>query len=161
MRAHYQAVAIVCVVMATVAPCAVAADSPKAEVEKFYASLEKMLNSEAFAKDPAIGLGYYDPRHTRFFDTMEPEEFTGEVFTKHFIEVSKAFPTEKVTFVSLSIHADSKLAFASYIQVVTGKTPDGKQFDIRLRTNDGLEKLDGKWRIVDEGVSLPLDNTTH
>ncbi|HJU29301.1 MAG TPA: nuclear transport factor 2 family protein, partial [Candidatus Binataceae bacterium] len=47
--------------------------------------------------------------------------------------------------------------FAHYIEHFTGTAKDGKKADITWRVTDGLEKTDGKWKIVHEHISLPVD----
>ena len=152
------------VVLSVAAPLAftsyaLAADSSESEVKKFYEKWEKLENSDAFAKDPSIGLAYVDTKSGRIFDVMEPEEFAGAAFAKHFVDVNTKYPT-KMKFVNMKIRADGNVAWASYIQVSYVKMPDGGTTEVRARTVDGLEKIDGKWRIVDESLSIPLDEAT-
>jgi ketosteroid isomerase-like protein len=138
---------------------AIAADSAVSEVKKFYDMWEKLENSDAFAKDPGIGLAHVDTKNGRIFDVMEPEEFAGAAFAKHFVDVNTKYPT-KMKFENMKIRADGKVGWASYIQVSYVKMPGGGSTEVRVRTIDGLEKIDGKWRIVDESISLALDEAT-
>jgi ketosteroid isomerase-like protein len=157
-HAYFAAVVSVAGVLAFTSQ-AMAADSAVAQVKKFYADWEKLENSDAFAKDPSIGLPYVDTKNGRIFDVMEPEEFAGDAFAKHFVDVNTKYPT-KMKFVSMKIRASGNVAWASYIQVSQVKMPDGKETEVRARTIDGLEKIDGKWKIVDESLSMPLDEAT-
>ena len=131
----------------------------QAEVRKFYADYEKLLNTDEFLKDPAIVFPFFDEPNMRLFDAMEPEQLTGKDFSKHWVEVTLAFPT-RVTFLRMNIHAHDKLAFVSYIQHFVGRQKDGPPFDMRTPTTDCLVKSDGKWRIVHQHASQPVDDAT-
>jgi ketosteroid isomerase-like protein len=37
---------------------------------------------------------------------------------------------------------------------------DGKKVEIAVRVTDGFQKIDGKWLIVHEHVSVPIDLNT-
>jgi ketosteroid isomerase-like protein len=131
----------------------------RAEVEHFYADYERLLNTDEFLRDPAIVLPFFDEKNMRLFDAMEPEQLTGKDFSKHWIDITLAFPT-KVTFLRMNIHADDKLAFVSYIQHFVGRQKNGPFFDMRTPTTDCLIKSDGKWRIVHQHASQPVDDAT-
>jgi ketosteroid isomerase-like protein len=159
MRHNYIAAVLSIAGALALASHAMAADSSELEVKKFYEKWEKLENSDAFAKDPSIGLAYVDAKNGRIFDVMEPEEFAGAAFAKHFVDVNTKYPT-KMKFVNMKVRAQGNVAWASYIQVSYVKMPNGGATEVRVRTVDGLEKIDGKWRIVDESLSLPLDEAT-
>ena len=131
----------------------------RAEVKHFYADYEKLLNTDEFLRDPAIVLPFFDEKNMRLFDAMEPEQLTGKDFSKHWIDTTLAFPT-KVTFLRMNIHADENLAFVSYIQHFVGRQKNGPIFDMRTPTTDCLIKSDGKWHIVHQHASQPVDDAT-
>jgi len=133
-----------------------AAQDPVAEVKAFEMHLQDVFNSPEFMKHPETGAVYFDdtPR-LRVFDMTMPLEFRGGDFMKHLVAVSQGVQS-KCEFRDIDVHADAKLAFASYIQHCSGKGPDGTPFDMTLRTTDCLQKTNGKWRIVHEHVSVPL-----
>jgi ketosteroid isomerase-like protein len=132
-----------------------------AEVTKLESTLEQLYNSPQFAKDPSVALVYYDNTDAmRMFDVMLPVEFRGKEFRKHFIEVGTQFTGGKVEFSQLEVTADGQLAFAASIQHFYGKGKDGKPYDMTLRVTDCLRKTGGRWVIVHEHASLPLDAPT-
>jgi hypothetical protein len=91
------------------------------------------------------------------FDLGLQEEFDAKTFREHFITTSKMMPT-KTTIEALKIYSDGgRIAFASYIQHTVGRMGP-RSFDIHIRALDGLEKENGKWLIVNEKLSLPLDD---
>ena len=132
----------------------------RGEIQKFYADLEAAFNSDQFLRDPKVALPFFDVPDMRLFDIMLPEEFRGADFRKHFISASLDYP-EKVHFLEMDIHTDGRLAIVSYIQRVIGKKKDGPDFDVRVPTTDGLEKSGGRWQIIHEHVSLPVDDATN
>ena len=142
-----------------VMPAAFARLDEKPEINKFYAHFQDVVNSDAFAKDPTIGLRFFDEKKVRLFDVMKPTEYTGADFRKHFIDISLAIPA-KTDFGDLDVHVDGNVAFVIYNQHLTGKTSNGQEIDFFMRTTDGLEKGPNGWRIVHEHVSIPLDEAT-
>ncbi len=137
------------------------AEPPKnesvSEITAIERKLEETYNSTAFPKDPAIALKYFD--NTRLFDIMQPGEFRGEDFRKHFIAIGQHFQG-KVEFTDLEVEADKKIGFASMIQHFAGKDKDGEPFDMVMRVTDCFHKIGGDWKIAHEHVSLALDPAT-
>ena len=131
----------------------------KQEIARFYDDFQKVLSSDSFMSDPTPALPFFDEKRIRLFDLGTPAEFDSKTFREHFIATSKMIPS-KVTFEDIQIYADGgNVAFASLIQHTVGQM-GGRTFDIRIRAVDGLEKSHGKWRIVNENLSLPLDDET-
>ena len=154
-------------ILASTLCCAAVAGSPSsnetavAEVKKLESTLEQLYNSPQFAKDPSVALVYFDNTDAmRMFDVMLPVEFRGKEFRKHFIEVGSQFTGGKVEYSQLEVTADGHLAFATSIQHFYGKGKDGKPYDMTLRVTDCLRKTGGRWVIVHEHASLPLDAPT-
>ena len=58
------------------------------------------------------------------------------------------------------VTTDGRLAFGRNMQSVYLTTPDGKKFPFAMRVTDGYRKIDGKWYIVLEHVSVPVDLAT-
>ena len=144
--------------------CAVSATAfakdPVAEIIELENRMEAMYNSEAFGKNPAVALEYFDgSKDVHMFDVMLPGEFVGDEFRKHMIELGN-MATGKVKFLNYRVQADEKLAFVSYYQHYVGTTKNGKPFDMMLATTDCWKKIKGKWLIVHEHASLPVDQAT-
>jgi ketosteroid isomerase-like protein len=137
------------------------AEPPKsdsvAEITGIERKLEKIFNSEAFPADPAIALKYFD--NTRLFDIMQPGEFRGDDFRKHFIEIGQHFQG-KIDFSDLEVEADKKIGFASMIQHFSGKDRDGHPFEMVMRVTDCFHNVGGAWKIAHEHASLALDPAT-
>jgi ketosteroid isomerase-like protein len=122
--------------------------------------LERIYNSPELVKDPSLALAHFDLVSIRMFDAMQPVEYRAEDFRKHFVEVVGQFPGGKTRFTDLEVNADPRLAFATFIQHFSGKSPDGKPYEMTLRVTDGLRKTGNRWLIVHEHASLALDAAT-
>jgi ketosteroid isomerase-like protein len=138
-------------------PAHAADKAAAAEVKKFYADLDHVMNSPDLVKNPALMFPFFD-KDVMMYDIMLPETFVGESFRKHLENVIVAFPG-KTKLLDMDIRADKDLAVATYIQDFTGQM-GGAAVKMRIRTTDALQKKNGKWVIYHEHVSLPLDETT-
>jgi ketosteroid isomerase-like protein len=127
------------------------------EVKKLYADLDGVMNSPELVKNPSMFTAFFD-QNVMIYDIMLPETFTGEAFRKHMNEVITTFPG-KTKLLDLEIRAEKGLATATYIQDFTGQMGDAP-VKMRIRTTDILEKKNGKWLIIHEHLSLPLDQET-
>jgi ketosteroid isomerase-like protein len=130
-----------------------------AEVHAFMMAWQDCINDE-FPSDPGAGLAYFnDPPDVQYFDLMTTR-IEGEAFVKHFWEVAPNFANAHIDFVDLKIHAGEEYAFASMLQHYKGKDAAGNAFEFRFRVSDGLQKIDGRWKIVHEHISFPVDLET-
>lgn len=65
------------------------------------------------------------------------------------------------TMSDLHIDVSGDVAYSRSLQRVTGvHASDEKSFDYTVRVTDVYRKIDGKWLIVQEHLSLPLDRST-
>ena len=60
----------------------------------------------------------------------------------------------------LDITADSKLAFSHSIQHFSCTDAKGNKLEMTMRATDGYRKVKGKWLIVHEHISAPIDLAT-
>jgi uncharacterized protein (TIGR02246 family) len=67
----------------------------------------------------------------------------------------------KISITNLNISVDVSLAFSYSIQHVTGTDTQGRPVDRTVRVTDGYRKIEGKWLIIHEHVSLPVDLNTN
>jgi ketosteroid isomerase-like protein len=63
----------------------------------------------------------------------------------------------KVEMSDLSITGKCKLGFGHNIQRFTGTDKNGKPIDMTFRVSDGYKKINGKWTIVQEHLSFPVE----
>jgi ketosteroid isomerase-like protein len=57
----------------------------------------------------------------------------------------------------LEIDTDGKIAFAHYTSHFSSTDAKGAKVEIVIRTTECLKKIDGKWLIVPEHNSVPVD----
>jgi ketosteroid isomerase-like protein len=130
-----------------------------AEVRQLESTLEQIYNSPQFSQDPSVALEYFDTQAMRLFDIEAPAEYRGADFRKHFIEIGAQFNGGRVEFSKIEVTTDGHLAFATSLQHLFGRGKDGKPYDMTMRVTDCLRKSGGRWLIIHEHISLPLDAT--
>ena len=127
----------------------------KALEERFMAALK--------AKDiKAIMACYVPDQSLVVFDVVPPRQYVGaEAYRKDFEDFLGMFPGPVEAELSdLSVTADGKLGYGHSIQRLVATDKDGKRFDLTVRVTDGYRKVNGKWLIAHEHVSVPVDITT-
>ena len=136
---------------------AVAKDNPREQIE----NLEKGLIDAGNNVDVAKIMTFYDPSDELLvFDIVPPREYRGAAaWRKHIEDLAPDF-NGKTELIDLKVNADGNLAFASSIQHFTGKAKDGTPIDLTTRVTDCLQKKQGKWVIVHQHISAPIDLAT-
>jgi ketosteroid isomerase-like protein len=143
---------------------AVAADQPAASADKAaIQALEDTYNEGFNSKDVDKVMSVYVPGKELFvFDVVPPREYRDwEAYKKDFEGLFSAFPGPmKNTISEQTIHVAGSLAYGHNIQSgeFTGK--DGSKVKIVVRTTDIYRKMNGKWLIVEEHNSVPVDLAT-
>src|ERR1700729_401986 len=143
---------------------AMAADPPTANAdEAAIQALEDTYNEGFNSKDANKVMSVYAPGKQLFvFDVVTPREYRGsEAYKKDFEGLFSAYPGPmKNTISEQTIHVVGSLAYGHNIQTgeFTGK--DGSKVKIVVRTTDIYRKMNGKWLIVEEHNSVPLDLDT-
>ena len=102
----------------------------------------------------------YAPDETLLvFDVIPPREYKGaDAFRKDwqgFLDSSDG--PIAIENSDMNVASDDAMAFATYIAYMTGKGKDGNPIDVTMRITDVLRKSSGKWLIVHEHVSVPVD----
>ena len=139
--------------------CAQTASNDDAQIRTLHERLIDAFNR----KDVAAIMSHYLRGSALFvFDVTPPRQHAGsEDYTKDWADLFAAFPGPLHQEISdLSITSDGRLAFSHY--VVTGyfTRPDGNRLPIAVRVTDAYRKVNGKWLIVQEHVSVPVDIDT-
>lgn len=143
---------------------AMAADRPAANADKAaIQALEDTYNEGFNSKDVDKVMSVYVPGKQLFvFDVVPPREYRGwEAYKKDFEGLFSAYPGPmKNTLSEQTIHVVGSLAYGHNIQTgeFTGK--DGKKVNFVVRTTDIYRKMNGKWLIVEEHNSVPVDLDT-
>jgi uncharacterized protein (TIGR02246 family) len=141
------------------APAASSKGNDEAEIK----ALEQRIVDAAKARDvDAVVKNYVDDDSLLVFDVLPPRQYVGaEAFHKDWQGFLDGFDGP-ITFENsdMEVVSDGKLAYAHCIAHVAGKGKDGNPIDMTLRLTDVLRKVKGKWLIVHEHVSVPVDVAT-
>ena len=143
---------------------AVAADRPEANADKAaIQALEDTYNEGFNSKDVDKVMSVYAPGKQLFvFDLVPPREYKGwEAYKKDFEGLFSTFPGPmKITISEQTIHVVGSLAYGHNIQTSEFIGKDGTKVKIIDRTTDIYRKINGKWLIVEEHNSVPVDLDT-
>jgi uncharacterized protein (TIGR02246 family) len=132
--------------------------------EQEIRALEDRFAAAFRAKDvSAIMKNYASGSELFVFDVTPPRQYVGfDAYKKDFEDFFAAFPgpIDKFEVQDLSIVTDGKLAFSHSIQPVIMTAKDGSKVNLVVRVTDGYRKINGKWLIAHEHVSVPVDLNT-
>jgi ketosteroid isomerase-like protein len=127
-------------------------------------ALEERFAAAVRAKDlEAIMKGYAPGAQLFVFDVTPPRQHVGfDSYRKDWQEFLAAFPghVDKFEVQDLSIETDGTLAYSHSIQPLVATAKDGSKFSFTARVTDGYRKINGKWLITLEHVSVPVDLET-
>jgi ketosteroid isomerase-like protein len=150
-----------CGVAILASAAAVAADRSGANADQAaIQALEDTYNEGFNSKDVDKVMSVYVTGKQLFvFDVVPPREYRGwEAYKKDFEGLFSAFPGPVKNAISgQTIHVVGSLAYGHNIQTgeFTGK--DGSKVKFVVRTTDIYRKINGKWLIVEEHNSVPVD----
>jgi ketosteroid isomerase-like protein len=143
---------------------AAAADQPTADADKAaIQALEDTYNEGFTSKDVGKIMSVYAPGKQLFvFDVVPPREYKSwEAYKKDFEGLFSAFPGPvKNTISEQTIHVVGTVAYGHNIQTSEFTGKDGTKINIVARTTDIYRKMKGKWLIVEEHNSVPVDLDT-
>lgn len=128
-------------------------------------ALELTVATAFNAKDVDTLMSVYAPGDSLFvFDVVGPPgvnagwEAYREAFTHMFAAIDG--PLE-FRMSDLQIEVSGDVAYSRSRQRVSGvHAKDRKAFDYTVRVTDVFRKIDGRWLIVQEHLSLPVDRST-
>ncbi len=139
-----------------------AAESDPSSVAAIKA-LEKNFVAGVNAKDVAkIMSNYEHSPNLVVFDVLPPRQYDGwEAYKKDWEGVlAGCSGAPKMEMTDLSIQAGKDFGFGHSIQHLACVQKNGKPMDLTVRVSDGYRKIDGKWLIAHEHVSVPVDLAT-
>ena len=128
--------------------------------EQEIRALEDQFAAAFRAKDLDAIMKLYAPGNELFvFDVGVPRQHVGwDDYKKDWQSFLATFSGPiKFDISDLSIASDGKIAYGHSIQHVVGTGTDGSPIEFTVRVTDVYRKIDGKWLIVQEHVSVPLD----
>jgi ketosteroid isomerase-like protein len=126
-------------------------------------ALENDLAAAAEARNLDAIMSAYVPDETLFvFDVIPPREYVGaEAFRKdwdEFLGSTKGPLKYEITDIDVVVVGD--VAYGHSIQRIVGTGVKGDPLDLTTRVTDVYRKLSGKWMIVQEHISIPVDLDT-
>ena len=143
---------------------AMAADQAAAITDRAaIQALEDTFNEGLNSKDVDKVMSVYAPGKQLFvFDVVPPREYTSwDAYKKDFEGLFAAFPGPmKNTISEQTIHVVGSLAYGHNIQSGEFVGKDGTKVNVVVRTTDIYRKMNGKWLIVEEHNSVPVDLVT-
>jgi uncharacterized protein (TIGR02246 family) len=113
------------------------------------------------AKDPAAIVKYYSPDIV-VFDLPTPRQYVGEKAWKEDWQgvFASAAGAGKLDVQDLVVHVSGDMAYSHAIDHYVTDGPNGAKSELFLRATDVYQKQGGKWVIVHEHLSVPLDMTS-
>ena len=126
-------------------------------------ALEDRFVAAFNAKDVDAIMKVYAPGQTLFvFDVVPPRQYVGAAaYRKDWQTFLGSFDGPiTIELTDLDVAADRNLAYSHSIQHVAGTDKQGKKLDLTVRVTDVYKKTRGKWLIVHEHVSVPVDLET-
>jgi ketosteroid isomerase-like protein len=134
----------------------VARADDKADIE----ALENRVAAGIEAKDADAIMANYIPGGSLIvFDLIPPRQYTGwDAYRKDWAGViAGCADSPKFEITDLAITAESKLAFSHSIQHFACTDAKGNKLEMTMRATDAYRKIKGKWVIVHEHLSAPID----
>jgi len=108
-------------------------------------------------------MAYYTPDDSLLvFDALIPRQYVGAAaFRKDWEGFLATYPGALHAEVSdWKSETDGNLAYGHGIFKTSGPDKDGKPLDLTLRVTDVFKKINGKWLVIHEHVSWPVDLAT-
>ncbi|MGB7264398.1 MAG: nuclear transport factor 2 family protein [Terracidiphilus sp.] len=134
----------------------------QAKDEQAIRALETKFAMAFVAKDVDAIMKFYAPGDQLLvFDLITPRQYAGwDAYKKDWQDTFALMKdTPEFDTQDLGITTDGKLAWSHSIQHAKWTGTDGAPFEMTVRVTDCYKKIDGKWLIVLEHVSVPIDMT--
>ncbi len=127
--------------------------------------LERTFVTAMNNKDLDAVMAVYAPGKSLFvFDVVGPPDVHfgwdqyREAFKQMFAAISGPL---RLTMSDLDVEVSGDVGYSRSLQRVSGvRAKDRKPFDYTVRVTDVYRKISGKWLIVQEHLSLPIDRDT-
>ena len=134
------------------------AESEKSDRQQII-DLEHGLIAATNTKNVDQMMSYYDGTdRLLIFDAIPPLKYSGtQAWRKNLEGFVAAYNPGILELTDLEIVTNGKLGYAHSIQRFTGTDQSGKKVQMAFRVTDCLEKENGKWKIVHEHNSMPID----
>ena len=123
---------------------------------------DRFVNAFNAGDVDAMMKNYIPDKNLIVFDVVPPRQHIGaDAYRKAWLGFFSHFKGRpKIAITDLGITVNGNLGFSHSIQRVTGIGMQGHLIDRTVRVTDGYRKIEGKWLIVLEHVSVPVNLTT-
>jgi|SRR5579871_3076190 len=148
--------------LAVVAASAASSCSSGNDEADINASVQHLV-AAVNAKDVNAIMAYYTPDESLLvFDALPPRQYVGAAaYRKNWEDFLAAYPgTIRAEVSDWKTETEGSLAYGRGIFRTTGPDKDGKPLDLTLRVTDVYKKINGKWLVIHEHVSWPVDLAT-
>ena len=150
--------------LSTITMTATASSSPlpASDTPRIQALYDHFANAFRNCDVDGVMSFYVHDRSLFAFDLTPPSEHTGwddyrNNRREFFLEMK---PPIGFTINGLQIRTSGDVAYTHSVQQVNAPIVNGGSLRLRLRVTDVLRKIDGRWLIVEEHVSVPIDLAT-
>ena len=126
-------------------------------------ALESRFAAAFNAKDlDAIMKVYVPDESLLVFDVVPPRQYAGaKAYRKDWQDLLGMFPGPlKFEVSDLHVFASGRLGYGYSIQHLSGADAKGQTIDLTVRVTDVYRKIKGRWLVVHEHVSVPVDLAT-
>lgn len=131
-------------------------NSSQAEIRNLYDRWAKAFE----ARDIDGIMAVYAPGDAVIaYDIVPPLQYKGNAaYRKDYVDFLAQFDGPiHVEYRDLRIISSGDVGFVHALERVTGKMKNGQPVDLWLRATSGLQKINGKWLIVHDHISVPAD----
>ena len=96
------------------------------------------------------------------FDVVPPLQYKGyAAYKKDYEEFLAMFDgAPKVEILEIHVLAGKDIAYGYGTERLWGTLKGGRKFDANVRWTDGFRKVGGRWKVVHEHISVPVDFAT-
>ena len=124
---------------------------------------QESIAADAEARDlEGIMSNYLHSDQLYVFDVYPPRAYIGwDAFRKDWDNFLQAYKGPIIyKMVDMDVDTDGKLGCVHVIEHVAGTDKQGKKKELNLRVTEIYRKINGKWQIVHEHASVPVDLKT-
>jgi ketosteroid isomerase-like protein len=101
--------------------------------------------------------GYVHSNELFVFDVGLPRQHSGwEAYRKDWEDFFAIAKDPKLDIQDLSVTVEGGMAYSHMIQHVIWTNPDGSKTELKASVSDVYRRIDGKWLIVQEHLSVPI-----
>jgi len=137
------------------------AQAPASASEAAIKALYTKWNDAFNKKDVDTIMSLYAP-DVFVYDVIPPRAYPSwDAYKKNWQDLFAQFPAVNNTVSDLHVTVVGPAAYTRFINSGTMTAKDGTQSHVVVRSTDVWRKIDGKWLIVQEHNSVPVDLTTN